>query len=37
MTVQLYKNDIPADLTFSGAIAVDTETLGLRPTRDRLC
>jgi ribonuclease D len=37
MTVHLYKNDIPNDLKFSGAIAVDTETLGLRPTRDRLC
>jgi ribonuclease D len=37
MTVHLYKNDLPADLTFSGSIAVDTETLGLKPTRDRLC
>lgn len=37
MTVHLYKNDLPGDLTFSGSIAVDTETLGLKPTRDRLC
>jgi ribonuclease D len=28
---------LPADLQFKEAIAVDTETLGLRPGRDRLC
>jgi ribonuclease D len=35
--IELHKNDLPADLAFSGSIAVDTETLGLRPHRDRLC
>ena len=34
---KLHKGDLPAGLTFSGSVAVDTETLGLRPQRDRLC
>ena len=37
MSIHLHKHDLPAGLTFSGAIAVDTETLGLKTTRDRLC
>ncbi len=37
MTITVYKDDLPDDLLFSGAIAVDTETLGLKPHRDRLC
>ena len=36
-TVKLHKNDLPAGLVFQEAVAVDTETLGLRPRRDRLC
>jgi ribonuclease D len=36
-TIKLYKNDLPAGLTFANAIAIDTETLGLKPRRDRLC
>ena len=35
--IQLYKNDLPDGLTFKGAVAIDTETLGLNPLRDRLC
>jgi ribonuclease D len=35
--IELHKNDLPASVTFSGAVAIDTETLGLRPHRDRLC
>jgi ribonuclease D len=35
--VKLHKNDLPAGLTFGTSVAVDTETLGLRPYRDRLC
>jgi ribonuclease D len=35
--VKLHKNDLPAGLTFGTSVAVDTETLGLRPSRDRLC
>src|SRR5262245_48510520 len=34
---KLHTGDLPAGLTFSGAVAVDTETLGLKPARDRLC
>ena len=37
MAIHLYKNDLPDGLVFSGAVAVDTETLGLKPGRDRLC
>lgn len=33
----LHKGDLPADVTFKGSVAIDTETLGLDPNRDRLC
>jgi ribonuclease D len=36
-TIKLHKGDLPASVTFRGAVAVDTETLGLKPHRDRLC
>ena len=36
-TVTLHKNDLPPGLTFGDAVAIDTETQGLRPRRDRLC
>lgn len=36
-TIQLHKNDLPAGVTFGGSVAIDTETLGLKPRRDRLC
>jgi ribonuclease D len=36
-TIKLHRNDLPPGLTFKDAVAVDTETLGLRPHRDRLC
>jgi ribonuclease D len=36
-TITLHKGDLPAGITFSGSVAVDTETLGLNPHRDRLC
>lgn len=35
--VRLHRGDLPADVSFGGSVAVDTETLGLRPHRDRLC
>lgn len=35
--IELYKGDIPADLSFGDSVAIDTETLGLNPLRDRLC
>ena len=37
MNIYLHENDIPKDLIFSGAVAVDTETTGLNLKRDRLC
>ena len=37
MKVNLHKNDLPASLEFGSRIAVDTETMGLQPERDRLC
>jgi ribonuclease D len=37
MTITLHLNDLPQDLSFGGAVAIDTETLGLNPHRDRLC
>ncbi len=37
MTVTLHKGDLPPDLSFGASVAIDTETLGLNPYRDRLC
>ena len=37
MSITLHRGDIPADLTFGDAVAVDTETMGLSLVRDRLC
>ena len=36
-SVNVYKNDLPDDMSFTDSIAVDTETLGLVQHRDRLC
>jgi len=35
--IKLHKGDLPAGLTLGPVVAIDTETLGLRPHRDRLC
>lgn len=37
MTNHLHRGDLPAHVSFKGSIAVDTETMGLRLDRDRLC
>lgn len=37
MTVHYHEEDLPADVLAPGAVAVDTETMGLHPGRDRLC
>jgi ribonuclease D len=37
MTNTLHKGDIPADLSFGSSVAIDTESMGLDPKRDRLC
>ncbi|MBB3809307.1 ribonuclease D [Pseudochelatococcus contaminans] len=37
MTIRLHRGDLPADIDFGDSVAIDTETLGLNPHRDRLC
>ena len=37
MTIHLHKGDLPADVKFGTSVAIDTETMGLNPHRDRLC
>jgi ribonuclease D len=37
MTVHLHEEDLPLDVLAAGPVAVDTETMGLFPGRDRLC
>ena len=37
MSIRLHKGDLSADVRFGRAVAIDTETLGLNPHRDRLC
>ncbi|HEY1631171.1 MAG TPA: ribonuclease D [Rhizomicrobium sp.] len=37
MKIKLHKNDLPDGLDLGDAVAIDTETLGLNPFRDRLC
>ncbi len=37
MSITLHKNDLPDDLDLGKVVAIDTETLGLNPKRDRLC
>jgi ribonuclease D len=36
-TIHLYRDDLPEGLDLGPVIAVDTETMGLNPHRDRLC
>ena len=37
MAVTLHEGDLPDGLDLGPAVAVDTETMGLKPRRDRLC
>jgi ribonuclease D len=37
MTIRFHKGDLPDVSRFRGAVAIDTETQGLNPHRDRLC
>jgi ribonuclease D len=37
MQTHLYKNDLPENVTFGNIVAIDTEAMGLNPSRDRLC
>ncbi len=37
MTVRLHRGDLPDLSRYGAVVAIDTETLGLNPARDRLC
>ena len=37
MTIRYHRGDLPANARFGNSVAIDTETLGLNPHRDRLC
>lgn len=37
VTIRLHRNDLPDGLDLGRVVAVDTETMGLNPHRDRLC
>ncbi|MDD9909193.1 MAG: ribonuclease D [Ahrensia sp.] len=37
MTIRLHKGDLPNLDAYGESVAIDTETLGLNPHRDRLC
>lgn len=37
MTIRLHQGDLPDLSNYSDSVAIDTETLGLKPHRDRLC
>jgi ribonuclease D len=36
-TIHLHRHDLPAGLVLGPMVAIDTETMGLDPRRDRLC
>jgi ribonuclease D len=37
MTIRLHRGDLPDLARYTGSVAIDTETMGLSPHRDRLC
>ncbi len=37
MPINLYKGDLPSGLNLGPVVAIDSETMGLKPQRDRLC
>jgi len=37
MTVRLHRGDLPDLTRYTDSVAIDTETMGLHPHRDRLC
>ena len=37
MTIRLHCGDLPDLSRYTGVVAVETETMGLEPSRDRLC
>jgi ribonuclease D len=37
MTIYFHEGDLPDDVLTTGSVAIDSETMGLMPGRDRLC
>jgi ribonuclease D len=37
MTIRLHRGDLPDISRYTNSVAIDTETMGLQPHRDRLC
>ena len=37
MKIKYYENDLPENLDLGNTVAIDSETMGLNPARDRLC
>ena len=37
MPIDLYRGDLPSSLNLGTVVAIDSETMGLKPQRDRLC
>ncbi|RZI47125.1 ribonuclease D [Candidatus Finniella inopinata] len=37
MKINLHTYDLPSDVTFTNSVAIDTEAMGLKNHRDRLC
>ena len=37
MKIKYYENDLPEKLDLGNTVAIDTETMGLNPARDKLC
>ena len=37
MAIDLHQGDLPSGISFGDMVAIDTETMGLVPGRDRLC
>lgn len=37
MSIKLYKGDLPDNLDLGKVVAIDSETMGLKPRRDKLC
>ena len=36
-TIHLHQNDLEFDIPLNGSVAIDTESMGLNPRKDRLC
>ena len=37
LDIRFHKGDLPDDVKFTDSVAIDTETMGLKPNRDALC